>query len=585
MITELRLRNYKGFESAEISIRPLTFLVGKNSSGKTSFLQFLLALHQSHRHTRRRNPSIFEHNGPLVKFGPAQNLWRSKDTSLPLEFSVKFDDSAFKHSMFQARAAFAAWLRDHGLELADQILNYRNNADSESADARTADEALKNTEIEAKIREAIDVIDEFEDYEINFLSSMHRCAQSIFQLQEFAPDDFFVPNRKSEKFKHRGPIGFGSLRRPQISKLAESDIACCIELIDNLTNIQVRKGIFLNYELEANEQYDVYAKSIDVLTSNNRLLLGINIDNPSKEGNSIFTNIRSDFVSRNIGSFASGLNSNYIKGYLNGFLDIFSQGPDLIFESEDIPRTAALAAYIIERAQDLAFDGCMRHQVSHVPPLRAHPRRYYYEDLSSSVDDEALFTRLENSSIKKSINEWLSEFGIKIDIASLEQVIRKIIVSPNINSDLELEISDVGFGFSQVLPVIVAIISARPGSLVLVEQPEVHLHPDMQASIGNLFTRLVDKVIDGDEPIRFIVETHSEYLLTEVRAQIAKGKISSDQVSILHFTSDETGKNIVARADISETGMISWPSNFIDRHYRNQADIINSQFEVSEPKD
>lgn len=83
----------------------------------------------------------------------------------------------------------------------------------------------------------------------------------------------------------------------------------------------------------------------------------------------------------------------------------------------------------------------------------------------------------------------------------------------------ERHISNVGFGFSQVLPVIVESVLASKGSLVIIEQPELHLHPRAQAEIADLFISTCQ-----DNENRFLIETHSEHILLRLRRRIAELK-------------------------------------------------------------
>jgi predicted ATPase len=80
-------------------------------------------------------------------------------------------------------------------------------------------------------------------------------------------------------------------------------------------------------------------------------------------------------------------------------------------------------------------------------------------------------------------------------------------------------VADVGYGISQVLPVIVQGLLTRPGGVYMVQQPELHLHPDAQAGLADFFLYLS---LYG---IRVIVETHSEYLLIRLRRRLAEGKL------------------------------------------------------------
>ena len=101
-------------------------------------------------------------------------------------------------------------------------------------------------------------------------------------------------------------------------------------------------------------------------------------------------------------------------------------------------------------------------------------------------------------------------------------------------------IIDVGFGVSQVLPVLIEVFRARAPELFLFQQPEVHLHPSAQAALGTLFC----EVAAGDKQI--LVETHSDYLLDRVRMEVRDGSsgLTPADVSILFFQRQELGVGI-----------------------------------------
>ena len=95
---------------------------------------------------------------------------------------------------------------------------------------------------------------------------------------------------------------------------------------------------------------------------------------------------------------------------------------------------------------------------------------------------------------------------------------------------VDVNVADVGYGVSQSLPIIVESVLIAPEQWVLVQQPEVHLHPRAQAALGSFFANLV-----ASNAKRFVVETHSDYLVDRVRQEVAGGKISGDDVLILFF--------------------------------------------------
>lgn len=130
----------------------------------------------------------------------------------------------------------------------------------------------------------------------------------------------------------------------------------------------------------------------------------------------------------------------------------------------------------------------------------------------------------------------------------------------------EVDLTQVGFGFSQILPVIVQSYYASPGSTVIFEQPEIHMHPKIQADLADLF---IDAAKTNN--VQFLIESHSEHLLRRLQRRIAEEQISPEDVIIYFCTNTKDGAKI-EELKTDEFGNISnWPDNFFgDR----QGDIM-----------
>ncbi len=120
-----------------------------------------------------------------------------------------------------------------------------------------------------------------------------------------------------------------------------------------------------------------------------------------------------------------------------------------------------------------------------------------------------------------------------------------------------VSIADVGFGVSQSLPVVVALVAAEPGQLVYVEQPEIHLHPDAQVAMATL---LADAAKRGAQ---LVVETHSHLLLLGIQTLVAEGKLDPSIVKLHWFERDKSGATSITPADLDEDGAFGdWPEDF-----------------------
>jgi len=121
--------------------------------------------------------------------------------------------------------------------------------------------------------------------------------------------------------------------------------------------------------------------------------------------------------------------------------------------------------------------------------------------------------------------------------------------------------TNVGFGLTYSLPIIVACLAAPRGALLLLENPEAHLHPQGQAALGDLIARCAS---DG---VQIVVETHSDHLLNGVRLAVKSDLISPENVVLHFFTREvETGEAFVQSPAIFENGRLSnWPEGFFDQ--------------------
>lgn len=127
-------------------------------------------------------------------------------------------------------------------------------------------------------------------------------------------------------------------------------------------------------------------------------------------------------------------------------------------------------------------------------------------------------------------------------------------------------ITDIGFGVSQVLPVLVLCYYAPRGATILLEQPELHLHPSVQS-------KLADVLIDAAKHrgVQIIVESHSEHLLKRLQRRVAEEWLSPDDVT-LYFCEQDGAESELCRLDLDEYGNIrNWPADFFGDEFGEMA--------------
>ena len=210
----------------------------------------------------------------------------------------------------------------------------------------------------------------------------------------------------------------------------------------------------------------------------------------------------------------------------------------------------------------------------HVPALRGNPERNYkktsvgpmfpgtFEIYAASLISHWQAT--EDTRLND-LGTALEKLGLtwkvsskKVDDVSVEVMVGRFIHKTHSNSKDLVSIADVGFGISQILPVIVALLTAEPGQLVYIEQPEIHLHPKAQMAMAQI---LADAANRG---VKVVAETHSSLLLLGIQSLVAEGKLSPDKVKLHWFKRrPEDGVTEVTSADLDKAGAFGdWPEDF-----------------------
>ncbi|WMJ08657.1 DUF3696 domain-containing protein [Nitrosomonas sp. sh817] len=126
-----------------------------------------------------------------------------------------------------------------------------------------------------------------------------------------------------------------------------------------------------------------------------------------------------------------------------------------------------------------------------------------------------------------------------------------------------VDLPDVGFGISQVLPVLVQCFYAPPGSIILMEQPEIHLHPSAQSVLADVMIDVINSKENGhDRNIQLIIETHSEHFLRRLQRRIAEDVVSQNKVSAYFANITKTPATLeLLQMDIFGN-IQNWPPNF-----------------------
>ena len=208
-------------------------------------------------------------------------------------------------------------------------------------------------------------------------------------------------------------------------------------------------------------------------------------------------------------------------------------------------------------------------RILYLGPLREYPRRRYpwegdhpkgigqYGEKTTSA---LLSGRVRRLPVDEQIPKWLQRLEL-IDSYDVQPVSDtggdyEFLVK-QYKGGPEVPLTDVGFGVSQVLPVLILCYYAPEGSILILEQPEAHLHPKVQSELADV---LIDVVKNRN--IQIILESHSAHLLHRLQRRIAEEQISADDTA-LYFCQINDGTSEIERLKVDEYGNIrNWPQNF-----------------------
>jgi predicted ATPase len=174
-------------------------------------------------------------------------------------------------------------------------------------------------------------------------------------------------------------------------------------------------------------------------------------------------------------------------------------------------------------------------------------------------------------SLFSGVTMWLERMGLAtgLEVERLGDSYRYELLI--VNGEEKSNLKDVGVGVSQVLPVIVAALFAKTGHIVIVEEPESHLHPMAQSELANLFTH-----VSQERGVQFIVETHSEHLFRRVQTLVAEESVSMKNCALYFVERDEAAAKL-RHLVLDAAGRVSnWPPNFFGNSIgetRRQAEI------------
>ena len=191
---------------------------------------------------------------------------------------------------------------------------------------------------------------------------------------------------------------------------------------------------------------------------------------------------------------------------------------------------------------------------------------------NTSKDDPRIHNVKVGTVILNNVIAWMGEITPNVGIDA--SVIKDAMIgysSFSFGGSNKYKASNVGFGLSYVLGIVTALVAARKGSIVIIENPEAHLHPRAQSQLGRLIT------LASLAGVQLIVETHSEHIINGIRIQVRKEVVKPDSINIFYVSRDNLKmESNVEKLTLNEVGQISdWPNGFFDQQLKDMQTLIS----------
>jgi predicted ATPase len=223
------------------------------------------------------------------------------------------------------------------------------------------------------------------------------------------------------------------------------------------------------------------------------------------------------------------------------------------------------------------------NNLTYIGPLRERLKRYYEMagevpiSVGTQGEHMANMIRRRLPEFRRGLNRWIKrfEFGTRIKVENLRDSLFALSVEGPRGHFTN--VADIGFGASQVLPLIVQALAARRGSLTVAEQPEIHLNPRLQGTLADLFVEM------ANTDHRVVVETHSEHLVLRVRRLVASGEIDHEKVAMYFVEKDAAGVSHIRSIPVKPNGSTEdWPHGFFEETLKESLALAAAQSRTRE---
>lgn len=528
MLENIRIKNFKAFQdSGQIDLKPLTILCGTNSCGKTTIIQSILLLKQTIESQNLYNTVLL--NGRYTHLGSIEDIIFNKipENNIDIKLKLKIQPNVKKSSDRFSKKVFIPM----------QFL-------------------LRGFDIGTKWD-----LNKFENKELEIFFTLNF----VLKMKEMSPK-----------------IIIDKYNLELTSKLKEND-----DIIYNGTNINISLKNGLEYTINWKKcKIPSYISIEPNMKGNKRKYLCPNCH-------------RNHYINSNIGQrhyryFYGEEGSTTTKiSFINLFPHLYENDPGMetrnihlqhVFNRLKLVMTSILSNYY------------------YIGPLREEPsRRYIYEEevteIGSKGENVAYILSMEsdkkvepffifdnkenhwmeqkNKTLKDATQMWLRYMDITKDYRTeSKKDIIYLYLKDKFAEKTDVTLADVGFGVSQIIPILVEGLRRTQYQTLILEQPEIHLHPKLQMDLADFFISMILS------KKRLIIETHSDHIINRIVRRVIEDERNNilDKINLLYIESPEK-ENCLKISSIkldTSRGITRWPRGFFDQSADEKKEIIQA---------
>lgn len=611
MITKWKVSNFKSIrDEVELDLGKLTVFSGVNSVGKSTLIQSILLIVQTLRHKGHRHSIAL--NGNIVNLGAFDDIKPdgSKSNQTTIEFechptskwaaeidaalrkSGEHEISEFDGSKIENVSCAISFgtenstIEDDDIQQWPQLtsadLSGKFSAESASKEIVTRVVITKEDDVEPKIEKLLDKSDAPNDLRdgLSYNIKLDRESLSVITnrhlsaipagclLHHFLPSSFIVDIDVVEEAvkgicytlqKDASEPHYSFAPWPMISKNSKDVMNLVRSMLKNFEGIELLKGE--NFDIDV---WDAFFDSLSSKGKEKIKKIFCDCSNLEKEiRDRMKSSVPETWTHRGF-SFAP-VSLQFKRIFLNidrlflkslKYIGPLRDAPRSIYSSTDNPDPSDLGYRGEETARILEL--YRGKQIRYMPSSN-------FKDGEVKID--AVSDTLENA-----VSDWLQYLGIAESVESnFREGIGYELKVRSSNSERMHDLTQVGIGVSQILPILVLGLFSDEESMLVFEQPEVHLHPRSQVLLGDFFLSM------ALTNRQCIVESHSEHLVNRLRYRIASSKTSDrlNDLTKIFFVEKASKGSSFREVKVNEYGaIVDWPDGFFDQSYNQAQDIL-----------